>query len=96
MFPMNQPSSDFIDRGPAPTNLASLRIYIDTLTAAHTAEALDRGRMRAVAAGMPLATGNETSRANADAWRAQIKEIVGQGRKKPRGNAKPAGRAKRR
>jgi hypothetical protein len=96
MFPINQPSSDFIDRGPVPADLASLRLYVDTLTAAFTAEALDRGRLRAVAAGMPIAGSDASSRANADAWRAQIKEIIGKGKGKPSGKTKPAGRTKRR
>jgi hypothetical protein len=96
MFPMNKPSSDFIDRGPVPADLASLRLYVDTLTASFTKEALDRGRLRAVAAGMPITRANESSRANAAAWRAQIREIVGKGKRKPSGKAKPAGRAKRR
>lgn len=94
MFPMNTPSSDFIDRGPVPADLASLRLYVDTLTAAFTKEALDRGRLRAVAAGMPITRCNESSRANAEAWRAQIREILGKGKKKPSGKAKQAGRAK--
>jgi hypothetical protein len=96
MFPLNQPSSDFFDRGPAPADLASLRIYSDTLTAKFTAEALDRGRMRAVAAGLPVTRDNVSSRGNAEAWRAQIKQIIGERKRQPSGKGKPARRPKRR
>jgi hypothetical protein len=96
IWPMNQQSSDFIDRGPAPPDLASLRVYIDTLTADLTKEALSAGRARAYAAGMPIAQSNSSSAANAAAWRAQIKTIVGKGTKKPSGKVKPTHRGKRR
>jgi hypothetical protein len=96
MWPMNAQSPDFFDRGPAPADLASLRAYVDKLTAAFTAEALGRGRAAAFAAGMPLDRGKDkSSYGNAEAWRAQISAIVGKGAKSS-AKAKSARRRTRR
>jgi len=77
MWPLDAPAPDFFDRGPAPPDQASLRIFSDSFTGNLTAQALRRGRDRAAQAGRPLQEGKgSSSYGNAQAWRAQISEIV--------------------
>jgi hypothetical protein len=84
MWPLNATAPDFIDRGPAPPDAASLRAYVDKLTGPFTAAAMARGRAAAFSAGVPLAETRKGSRGNAAGWREQIKAIVGKGKKSSR------------
>jgi hypothetical protein len=84
----------FRDLGPASAASGSLRAFIDSKTEAERATAIARGRVRAQFAGLDLASGMQSSTANAGRWRRQIASILARHRK-GRGKAAKRGKAAR-
>jgi hypothetical protein len=82
----------FRDLGPASAASGSLRAFIDSKTEAERATAIARGRVRAQFAGLDLASGMQSSTANAGRWRRQIASILARHRK---GRGKASGKAAR-
>jgi hypothetical protein len=67
----------FRDIGARDAKSASIRGFVDRLTAQRTAQAIDRGRVTAQSAGLTVAQAQKSLTGNATMWRQQISEILG-------------------
>jgi hypothetical protein len=74
-FDGGQPT--FRDIGPADAKAGSIRAFIDRLTSARTAQAIDRGRINADRAGLTVAQAQRSLSGTATMWRQQISTILG-------------------
>jgi hypothetical protein len=86
-FDGGQPT--FRDIGAADAKAGSIRAFVDRLTSAQTAQAIDRGRINADRAGFTVAQAQRSLSGTAAMWRQQISTILAGSKKRPR-IAKPA------
>jgi hypothetical protein len=81
-FDGGQPT--YRDIGAANAAAGSIRAFIDRLTSARTAQAIDRGRINADRAGLTVAQAQRSLSGTATMWRQQISSILGREKKQPR------------